>query len=201
MEITAGLRSFDDVFDGLRVDDARTESRKILGVLGGVESVCILGSSVRRPLSIAIDNFGDAARLALLNLTQAQLDSIEQRVPGTTDARIEDISRRKGANTMLLFAMQVNPGMTIERRNCYEELGFLMQLIDDYTDVHIDKAEGVSTLLTGKQSDFERILLLQRQVRKVRALFAAEYPPDKLLDINAYIGLLLEGAGIARMQC
>ena len=99
---------------------------------------------------------------------------------------------------MLLFVLQVNPQMSLERKRCYAELGYLMQLIDDYTDIVIDSAEGVRTLITASKRHVDRLLLVHRQINKVRALFAGEYSSDKLLDIYAYIDLLLLGAGLAR---
>lgn len=195
--IGASMRVFDDGFDACPLELASQRGADILTAVKSESTGLTLDPRVIRGVGIAHDNFNPTALTALEGLTAAQVDSVEQRRAGTSVDRVRDITRRKGANTALLFALEVSPEMTPSRRNCYEELGFLIQLADDYTDRYVDKADGISTLVTLATSSLEPTLMIARQSRRVKMLFAQEYPHEKLSELFGYIDRMLAAAGLA----
>lgn len=155
-----------------------------------------LDPRIVRGIGVARDHFNDPAFGALRVLTAAQVDSIRQRRKGTPVDEIRDITRRKGAYTILLFALEVSPDMAPERRAGYEELGYLVQLLDDFTDRFLDRAEGITTLMNLSLDMSQPMLLIQRQARKVKMLFAREYSPGNLVELFSYIDRSLAGVGL-----
>lgn len=187
--ITAGMRGFDDIFDK-NPDSAPPHN--IQSVIGSTKD---LPRGIQTGINIVIDNAGSRAIEALRDLTQAQIDSKSQKDPNASVESIQEITRRKGGLSGLLFALTANDQMTEERANCYYELGVLMQLVDDFCDTAIDKKDGIQTLMTITPEESQKILLITKQYQKVKALFAAELKGEKLSQILKYAQFLVAQTG------
>ena len=153
--VGASMTAFDSVFDDLPLEFVRLDGAKALAAVDGGDA-SELGSRLQRGIAIAHDNFTEPAMGALKDLAKAQFDSIRQREAGVAIDVVRDITKRKGAQVMLMLALQVNPNMSQERRKCFEELGFFVQLVDDYEDQSLDAERGVSTLITFSETCYEK---------------------------------------------
>lgn len=194
--VGASMRVFDDSFDECPISAADRQGALVSDAVSSGVLIESLDPRVIRGISVAQDNFSDTALIALKGLASAQVDSVRQRRAGTPVDIIRDITRRKGAYTILLFALEVNPSMSPERRACYEELGYLVQLVDDYVDRYLDEKNGISTLMTLAEGNANAVLLISAQVRKVKTLLAQQYSPEKLTELFGYIDRLLAGASL-----
>lgn len=194
--VGASMRAFDDAFDECPVETADRQGALVADAVSGGVLLPTLDPRVARGIGVARDNFGDSALVALQGLAAAQVDSVRQRRPGTAVDEIREITRRKGAYTILLFALEVSPAMSPDRRVCYEELGYLVQLVDDYVDCAVDERNGVSTLITMAPNSAESIVMIATQVRRVKMLFTRQYTPEKLIELYSYVDRLMAGAGL-----
>lgn len=192
--IGAAVRSFDDAFDRFDVRTARQNGAVILGGLDG-KPMDGLPPRLIRAITLAQENLHPEAHAALRALTHAQIASLDQRNFDITPQAVERITRQKGASSVLLFALEMNPRMSEARRACYEELGFLVQLIDDAHDRDTDVREGVVTLVTMDATRQQTFARLRQQREVVMRAFQKEYPEERLTNIFRYIDTLLARAG------
>ncbi|MFA6520304.1 MAG: hypothetical protein WCT44_01700 [Candidatus Paceibacterota bacterium] len=140
-------RTFDSAFDQKNTQTAKLRGREILRVITERETKSPhLDSYLNRALVLAQENLTTESLAVLVDLTKAQIDSIQQREKGISLNTIRDITKRKGGKAALMLALEVSPHMDIKKQNCYEELGFLIQLIDDFEDREIDTKDGIATL-------------------------------------------------------
>jgi hypothetical protein len=96
---------------------------------------------------------GDVAVAGLLALHEYQCLSQRQREPYVPSAALDKICRGKGAMAHLTLCGLVNPGMDGWEREVVMALGEVLQSLDDYMDVDLDRRNGVTTLVsTGAMS-------------------------------------------------
>ncbi|HCW32279.1 MAG: hypothetical protein UT55_C0028G0004 [Candidatus Peregrinibacteria bacterium GW2011_GWE2_39_6] len=191
------IRRVDDTFDRGPIDTAHQQGCAVTDAVlhpGEATLQHVTDPRITKAISMAHDTFTPEALDALKNLMRAQLDSVQQRLPATPSSVIEDITRRKA--TFFLFAVQVNCSMGPERANCYRELAYLLQLIDDYADYDEDRFAGIHTPVTRSASDTDAVRLILTQYRKVKNLFLKEYKPPQLIEPFSYIDQLLKTVGI-----
>ena len=196
--IGGAMCPYDSVFDSYDIRTARANGQEILDVLSGDSVGEHLDPITHRALELAQDNLNQGAMEALRDLTLAQIDSVKQREGNIELSELKDITKRKGANTALIFALEVSPDMSIKKRECYEELGFLFQLVDDFHDVHNDKDEGIITLATLSEGTTELAQHIQTQYKKVRGMFTQNYEAYQLVDFFIYLDKLVAGIGFLR---
>lgn len=193
--IGGAMHAYDAAFDRFDIRTARDQARKIQGLVNGENTPTDIDPNVRRAIELAHDNLNPSALSALKDLTIAQVDSLGQRDGSADQNKITDITKRKGASTVLLFALEVSPDMTDKRRKCFEELGYLIQLIDDFHDQTVDIKDGIATLATTLVKP-EVLALIKNQYRVVRELFGKEYEEHKLGKMFAYVDKLMAKSGI-----
>lgn len=193
--IGGAMHAYDAAFDRFDIRTARGHAREIKGLVDGEAAQTTLDPQVRKAIELAHDNLNPVALSALKNLTVAQADSLSQRDGSADQSRITDITKRKGANTVLLFALEVSPDMSDRRRKCFEELGYLVQLIDDFHDQAIDIKDGIATLVTTLPKP-EVLALIKGQYRKVREEFGKEYEEHNLGKLFAYVDKLMAKSGV-----
>ncbi len=194
--IGASTRVFDDAYDACPLPLAGSQSEAVSQLALGGNTDALLDTRLVEGMRVARENFGEFALRALDGLIEAQRDSVVQRRPNPSVSVIEEVSRRKGACTVLLYGLEVNPSMSQERRHCYEELGYLLQLVDDFEDCALDRSEGVTTLVTLAATQSAATLLLVQQARKVKQLFAKEYRSEQTVDIFAHVDRLMASVGL-----
>lgn len=194
--ITASARAYDDIYDACPVNQGMVKGGQMKETLSGKTSSLVLPQGLNSGVKIITDNLEEAARSAMLALASAQSESIQQRLPEISDSMLETITRKKGANTALLFALNVNPNLSLERRECFEELGYLMQLVDDYIDQNQDKTNGIVTLINREIDPHAQSIRIVQQAQKVKQLFSLNYEPLKVLNIFRYIDGLVASCGI-----
>ncbi len=194
--IGGAMGAFDAAFDKYDIRTSRQTGDAVKQAVAGENNGEGLPSVVAAGITIARDNLNETAFATLQEVTQAQLDSIRQRDEDVTFAEVENIERRKGGGTLLLFALEVSPDLSEKRKECYNELGYLIQLIDDFQDEQQDRMEGISTIVTLGIAKPEVIKTITRQYSKVKSLFTAEYEQYKLVDLFAYIDKAMRGSGV-----
>lgn len=192
------MRPYDSAFDEYDIRTARSNGQAVLDVINGEGDGEQLDTSTRKALQLAQENLNSAAMEALKDLTLAQIDSLKQREAKIDEPTLEDITRRKGGNTALLFALEVNPDMTARKRKAYQELGVLFQLTDDFEDATKDKAEGIITLATISGDNTRLIARIKKQYKLVLRLFTQNYEAYQLVDFRNYLDKLVAGVGFLR---
>lgn len=194
--ISASMRVYDDAFDGDRDGVVCTASpADILRTIRGDKPITELPRALSRCLSVAGDTLNPAASTVLVELTGAQIDSMRQRDPSLSVEDVSRISRRKGAATFTLFALVADADLASEKRVCYEEFGYFVQLIDDAIDHESDTTTGIHTLatiLTPRAFSFS----LWQQYHRVRAVFLAHYSAEKLQKLFAYMNQMMASVGL-----
>jgi hypothetical protein len=195
--IGAAMEVYDAAFDKYDIRTSRQNAGEITNIINGIEtsSQKSLDSKLKKAIELAHDNLNEAALAALKNLTKAQADSLGQRDGSADIETIKNITYKKGANTVLLFALEVSPDINNKRRVCYEELGYLVQLLDDYADKELDKKEGITTLATAIPSP-EVINQVKVQYQKVRNLFKKEYEEHQIIELFNYVDKLMAKSGV-----
>ncbi len=192
VRIGSTVRNYDAAFDEAHVDQARVNADLLEGALRG-ENVDELGMGMRDTITEVRSNLGPRALSTLIRLNEAQRESIEQR--GELErSRIIDITRKKGGITLEFFAELVSSEITEKRRSCYQELGYLIQLLDDLADEEIDRESGILTLATVESSNSLALIIL-RQYEKVIKVFQESYEQIKLEKVLEHIQSLMRQAG------
>lgn len=198
--IGGAMNAFDDAFDKYDIRSAQERGEAIRKTVSGIDDGETLSPVVSAGIKIARDNLNETAFTALQEVTQAQIESIRQREEDVTLDEIKTIERKKGCGTLLLFALEVNPNLSERRRRCYQELGYLVQLIDDFQDAKKDRAEGIKTIITLSVTTPEAIQTVVQQRDKVKTMFSAQYEQHKLINLFSYIDKAMVGSGIIRPQ-
>lgn len=196
--IGGAINVYDSAYDKLDIKHSRNMADSIQAKLNNqTVDERNLGSRLNRAVELAQDTFSQEALGALQDLSAAQRDSLLQREDNPDIHLVEEITRRKGGNTVLLFALEVNPTMDDRRRSCYLELGYLVQLLDDFQDRTLDTNDRIHTLATDLESvEFSHIV--GSQVSKVRSVFMSEFKESKLTTLFQYIDKMLAASGISR---
>lgn len=195
--IGAAAHSYDAVFDSAPIEEARRKGRAILDAQSGLKSdLDSLDSTTKAGLRLADDNLNAQALATLRELTEAQLDSLQQRDRNIGRDEVNTITYQKGSRAALLLALEVNPEMSPERQICFKELGFLLQLFDDFQDATIDKESGLVTLATISSYDVNIVEIIRNQKAKVKRLFTESYGDKKCTEVFQYIRNLSKRAGL-----
>lgn len=101
-----------------------------------------------------------------------QVRSRCQRDPLTSEAVLAEVTRGKGGHgTLVIFAL-MRAGMSGAERRVILDVGEVLQLLDDYLDVELDRKNKIRTLAT---EGFLTLPAVCRQLRAVRSLLAGYY--------------------------
>lgn len=84
----------------------------------------------------------------LLQLLEAQNNSIRQQKRDITEEQILEISMWKGSTSVLADYLFATTDWTEYEENFYLKFGFLLQLVDDLQDIEEDRKSGSHTLMT-----------------------------------------------------
>lgn len=84
----------------------------------------------------------------LLQLLEAQNNSIRQQKTDVTEEQILEISMRKGSTSVLADYLFATTDWTEYEEVFYLKFGFLLQLVDDLQDIDEDRKSGSHTLMT-----------------------------------------------------
>ncbi|MBD5475357.1 MAG: hypothetical protein HDR17_05150 [Lachnospiraceae bacterium] len=84
----------------------------------------------------------------LLQLLEAQNNSIGQQQKSVTEEQILEISIRKGSTSVLADYLFATPDWTEYEESFYLKFGFILQLVDDLQDIEEDRKSGSHTLMT-----------------------------------------------------
>lgn len=193
--ITSCMKQYDDQFDKGSLEETKKSGQLIIESVNSPTSPDNISGSLLRGINLAQSNFSSEAYDVLKRLSLAQKDSQRQKNNNITQTEVEKITKKKGELTMLLFALEVNPNMSEECQSCYKALGYLLQLIDDFRDVHLDIEDGICTLMTLAENQQEAIIIIFRQYQRVKMLFTNTYSEKKLNPIFTYMKKLMQEIG------
>lgn len=187
--VGASMHLFDAVYDREPIVRARSSAQTVNAALTGDISYAHIPTQLSTAFRLVDDVATLPARDTLVQLARAQERSILQR-EAITCAEVKEITRDKGGLAILLLALQINPHLTPEQQACYRQLGYLVQLCDDYVDQEEDTRNGVTTIVhfENKAQNAERII---REASRTKLLFQRHYPAKKLLDLFFRIDQLL----------
>ncbi|MDE6663623.1 MAG: class 1 isoprenoid biosynthesis enzyme [Lachnospiraceae bacterium] len=105
-----------------------------------------------RLLDMILESYEGAAKRkiagTLLQLLEAQNNSIGQQKTDVTEEQILEISMRKGSTSVLADYLFATTDWTEYEENFYLKFGFLLQLVDDLQDIDEDRKSGSHTLMT-----------------------------------------------------
>jgi hypothetical protein len=165
--------------------------------LDGESDGSLLEPSLKRALEMASENLNPEALVAFKDLINAQINSISQRDIYVGIDSVGAITKNKGGQTALMLALEVSPQMNQRKRDCYFELGYLMQLVDDFADKEIDDRDGIVTLAHSVVPE-AMITNIKQQNNIVRKQFEKNYETHQLVDLFKYIDKLLARIGILK---
>jgi hypothetical protein len=138
----------------------------------------------------ALTNAPEAAKMQaqIFNVFKAQMLSKQQDAPGLSSEVIQDITVRKGGESLLYyrtaFTHELKPG---EEKMLYA-LGGLMQLSNDIFDVYKDQQDGVSTLVTTAEKIEELLYYFSAQLKiGIEAAYRSGYAKA---EVRKFLGLL-----------
>jgi|GEM_PF-2625929 len=197
LTIVGSMRVFDDSFDNVSGEDATSNGREILSFLDGKSDGSLLEPSLKRALEMAAENLNPEALDAFRDLIKAQIHSVSQKDKTIGVDSISAITKNKGGQTALMLALEVSPEMNSRKRDCYFELGYLMQLVDDFADKEIDQRDGIVTLAHSVVPE-GMITNIRQQNSIVRKRFEKNYETHQLVDLFRYIDKLLARIGILK---
>ena len=195
--IGGAQRVYDSAFDAHDILKSKSNGKIILDMINGsAQHTDQLDPSLVKAITLAHDNLNPESFQAFKGLTEAQIKSISQReaIP-LEESFLHEITEEKGAYTVLVLALQINPNLDTKKRHCYEQLGYLVQLVDDYYDKELDKKEGIITLAS-IWDNAKIINEIKSQNKKVREGFIRNYEPYKLQELFVYMDTLLASIGI-----
>lgn len=90
----------------------------------------------------------DAIYLALNELHRFQMQSRRQHHPGVPREVLNEITRGKGATSMVALVALTKPAMDDQEVRLIGDLGIALQHLDDYIDVPADRRNGRATPMT-----------------------------------------------------
>jgi hypothetical protein len=120
---------------------------------------------------------------ALVAVHEYQMRSRQQRDPAISPPTLVDITQGKGGHaTVVLFAL-LRPAMSDRELALIREVGGVLQLLDDYQDVILDRRAGVATSVTRGEVTLAHICGRLRELRsallshydRVRPFFGVVY--------------------------
>ncbi len=190
----ASMHIFDEVYDAAPVAQAYTHAATIKNALVSGD-YDLIPAQLSQAFHLVDGVATMAARDGLISLARAQERSILQREPNPSYSEVVGITREKGGCAILLLALQINPRLSIEQQSCYRQLGYLVQICDDYVDQHADRQSGITTMMhfmNGIEAS-ERIV---REATRTKLLFQRYYSGKRLPDLFSRIDHLLKRSGI-----
>lgn len=121
---------------------------------------------------------------ALVALHKYQTRSRRQNDPAIPATTLADITHGKGGHaTVVLFAL-TRPAMSDHEVAVIHELGGLLQLVDDYQDVVLDRQAGITTAVTRGEVTLRDIC---RQLRDLRSTLRGTYERVRPLFSVVYV--------------
>ncbi|WP_307659315.1 class 1 isoprenoid biosynthesis enzyme [Streptomyces sp. V1I1] len=142
-------RLYDDLIDGDVDPSADARLADLLGnrpFVAGTDAELLLGRlvyEIERRLGHTPD---ESVFMALASLHEYQVLSRRQREADVPVDVLEKITRGKGSAANLILCSIVKPSLEPAERELAMDLGEALQSLDDYMDVDLDRAHGVTTL-------------------------------------------------------
>jgi hypothetical protein len=130
----------------------------------------------------------DPVYAALLALHHNQVRSRRQRDPAISQAQLYEITRAKGGDAMVVFVGLLHPALSARQIAVMQELGVVLQLLDDYVDVAADRRSGITTLATRQELTLAQICRQAKQLRpELRACYGRDQPLGAVLYLNLWL--------------
>lgn len=195
--VGASMHLFDEIYDGETVGKAREHAANINHALIGKVPYDHLPGRLSKAFHLVDSVATLRARDALIRLARAQERSILQREADTSYSELVDITQEKGGHAVLLLALQINPHLTPEQQSCYRQLGYLVQLCDDYVDQCADRKNGITTMMHF-MDEIRSSECILREATRTKLLFQSYYSGRKLQDLFSRIDRLLKRSSITQ---
>lgn len=100
----------------------------------------------------------DPIYLALQALHEYQTLSRRQRDEEISDDSLIKITAGKGSYANVALLSLVQRAMTAEEQDLVMDLGEILQLLDDYVDMHVDLAKGITTRVTRGEATLNHLI-------------------------------------------
>jgi hypothetical protein len=190
-------RVYDDLVDnfaGHRLDErlAGLFRGEAFVPLPGPETLLVL---LYRAIETAIARPADDPLFPIMReLHEYECASRAQRDPRISAPEVRRITRGKGGLGLTALFALLRPGMSRGERVVLLELGDVLQLLDDFHDVAIDRRDGVVTAATHGDADLAD---LAAKIRRLRTGFRRHYGPGRDRRLAAMLFVMLAGALVA----
>ncbi|MBB4688565.1 hypothetical protein [Amycolatopsis jiangsuensis] len=139
----------------------------------------------------------DPVHTALVALHEHQLRSRRQQDPAISAPLLVDITRAKGGHAMVVFCGLLHPALTERQVAVVRQLGAVLQLVDDYVDVAVDRQSGITTAATRRELTLVQLCREMRELRpRLRACYGRAQPLAAMLYLDLWRAFLQRrGAG------
>lgn len=177
--IITGL--FDDFFDDLRLPD-----EQVVDMVERPESIIPRSSNEKLFLDFYLIALQKAAYLELIKkqlmlVYHAQVASVEQENPTIEGARIWEITRLKGGDSVLFYRTAYDNLPAKGEEEALFQLGSLMQLENDVFDIYKDNKSEIATLPTTLSRVAElRTLYMEQMNLMIGLSYKMDYPKKQV---------------------
>lgn len=192
-------RVYDDLFDNFR--SPSLDERLTVLFDGGsfhpqsdAEAV-LLG--LYRAIEVALRREeSDSVYTALRRMHRFQIQSRQQRGRGVSGEELREITRGKGGlGTTALFGL-LRPALSPDDQRLLLELGDVLQVLDDYHDVALDRAENVVTEVTLGTAT---LVGTSRRIARLHREFHGRYPRGRRDRLFGMLFMMLARALLHRL--
>jgi len=177
--VTTGL--FDDFFDELKLP-----KDLIVEMIEQPESINPKSSNEKLSLDFYLITLQKSSYPELIKkhsklVKKAQIESTEQETQTISSARIKEITRSKGGNSVLFYRVAFDHLLTSSEEKALFQLGALMQLENDIFDIFKDLKKGISTLPTSLSKASElRDYYHEEMNRMIDLSYKMDYPKKQI---------------------
>lgn len=177
--VTTGL--FDDFFDDLKLP-----KEIIVKMIEEPENIKPQSSNEKLFLDFYLITLQKAMHPELIKkhsilVKKAQINSIEQETPTISNARIKEITRSKGGNSVLFYRVAFDHLLSKSEEEVLFQLGALMQLENDIFDIFKDLKKGISTLPTSLSKASElKDYYHEEMNRMIDLSYKMDYPKKQI---------------------
>ncbi|MFR9780225.1 class 1 isoprenoid biosynthesis enzyme [Micromonospora sp. MS34] len=193
-------RVYDDLFDNFR--SPRLDERLTVLFEGGPfeprsDAEALLLELYRTIEAALRQEESEPVYSALRGMHRFQIQSRQQRGPVVSGPDLRRITCGKGGlGTAALFGL-LRPALSPAEQRLLMELGDILQVLDDYHDVALDRAEGVVTEVT-----LGTVTLVEtgRRIGSLRREFRRQYPRCRQDRLFGMLFMMLARALIHHLQ-
>lgn len=191
-------RLYDDLIDDIGGVDL---DKRLADLFRGLQFIATNDTErLLQRLHEAIDTSLDRPRSdpiyqTLQSLHEYQINSRRQAQPAIGSADLGRITAGKGGLANAALCMLLRPSMSRSEQEIARYLGELLQLLDDCTDVAVDRRHGITTLVSRDEADLATV---GAQLRGLRPVLSKYYGRHRARQFVTTLYFLLTAVYLKR---